>query len=421
MSSVIISGDTSGSVTLQAPATAGSTTLTLPAVSGTVVLNNSADQTINGLTVGKGAGLESGSTVLGNGALAGSNTGANNLAVGRNSLAVNTSGAQNSALGYATLNANTTGADNVAVGHIALYGNTTGSSNVAVGRQALQANTTASYNTAVGYQAGYSNTTGTQQTSFGYLAGYASTGNYCTFIGGQAGQATTGNNNTFLGQGSGAAITTGAKNTIIGIYGGNQGGLDIRTSSNYIVLSDGDGNPRGIFDANGAFHVGGEQAPQTPDAPSITSTTTDAGNQCVTLWNKAVSGTRYLAYFGVNTTFLNIGAITSNGSTTSYVTTSDYRLKEDVAPMVGALETVSKLKPVTYRWKESGIEDNGFIAHELQEVLPNAVVGEKDAVNEDGSIDPQAIDTSFLVATLTAAIQELNAKVIELEAKLESK
>jgi hypothetical protein len=205
-------------------------------------------------------------------------------------------------------------------------------------------------------------------------------------------------------------MTTGYYNTILGSFSGNQGGLDIRTASNYIVLSDGQGNPRGIFDANGAFHVGGEQATQTPDAPSITSTTTDANNQALTLWNKGASGTRYLAYFGVNTTFSNIGAITSNGTTTSFVTTSDYRLKENVAPMVGALETVAKLKPVTYRWKESGIEDNGFIAHELQEVLPNAVVGEKDAVNEDGSIDAQAIDTSFLVATLTAAIQELKSE-----------
>jgi hypothetical protein len=275
----------------------------------------------------------------------------------------------------------------------------------------MPSNTTASNNTAVGYQAGYSNTTGTQNLFVGRQAGYScTTVNSNTFVGDFSGYSTTGRVNTFLGQGAGNAVTSGFKNTIIGVYDGNTGGLDIRTASNYIVLSDGDGNPRGIFDANGAFHVGGEQAPQTPDAPSITSTTTDANNQALTLWNKGVSGTRYLAYFGVNTTFLNIGAITTNGSTTSYVTTSDYRLKENVAPMVGALETVSKLKPVTYRWKESGLEDNGFIAHELQEVLPNAVVGEKDAVNEDGSIDAQAIDTSFLVATLTAAIQELKAE-----------
>jgi len=138
-------------------------------------------------------------------------------------------------------------------------------------------------------------------------------------------------------------------------------------------------------------------------------------SNCDTAWNTATSGTIYFAYFGVGSTFTNTGAITSNGSTTSYVTSSDYRLKENIAPMTGALSTVAQLKPCTYTWKQSGLADNGFIAHELQEVLPNAVVGEKDAVNEDGSIKPQAIDTSFLVATLTAAIQELNAKVTALE------
>ena len=79
--------------------------------------------------------------------------------------------------------------------------------------------------------------------------------------------------------------------------------------------------------------------------------------------------------------------------------------------MTGALDKIKALKPVTYNWKVDGSAGQGFIAHELQDVVPDCVVGKKDAVNEDGSIKPQQIDTSFLVATLTAAIQELNAKV----------
>jgi len=105
------------------------------------------------------------------------------------------------------------------------------------------------------------------------------------------------------------------------------------------------------------------------------------------------------------------GSIYQNTSTVSYLTTSDYRLKENVVPMAGALAKVTQLKPCTYTWKLDGSAGQGFIAHELQAVVPDAVSGEKDAVNEDGSIKPQGIDTSFLVATLTAAIQELNAKV----------
>lgn len=106
-----------------------------------------------------------------------------------------------------------------------------------------------------------------------------------------------------------------------------------------------------------------------------------------------------------------VGSINITNSTTSYATTSDYRLKEDVQPMVGALAKVAALKPVTYKWKADGSDGQGFIAHELQEIAPDAVVGEKDAVDADGNPVYQGIDTSFLVATLTAAIQELKAIV----------
>jgi hypothetical protein len=113
-----------------------------------------------------------------------------------------------------------------------------------------------------------------------------------------------------------------------------------------------------------------------------------------------------------------VGSISVTGSATSYITSSDYRLKENVAPMQNALATVAALKPCTYKWKADGSDGQGFIAHELAEVVPDAVSGEKDAVNEDGAIKPQGIDTSFLVATLTAAIQEQQAMIEELKAKV---
>jgi hypothetical protein len=106
-----------------------------------------------------------------------------------------------------------------------------------------------------------------------------------------------------------------------------------------------------------------------------------------------------------------VGNISVSASATAYNTSSDYRLKDNVAPMTGALARVALLKPVTYSWKIDGSAGEGFLAHELQEVCPLAVTGEKDAVNEDGSVKSQSIDVSFLVATLTAAIQELKAIV----------
>ena len=131
------------------------------------------------------------------------------------------------------------------------------------------------------------------------------------------------------------------------------------------------------------------------------------------------SGTRFHIGFGDGTTWAERGTISTNGSSTTYSTASDYRLKENIAPLTNALAKVSTLKPCTYTWKESGVASQGFIAHELQEVVPEAVVGEKDAVNEDGSIKAQSIDTSFLVATLTAAIQEQQAIITDLKARLE--
>jgi hypothetical protein len=113
-----------------------------------------------------------------------------------------------------------------------------------------------------------------------------------------------------------------------------------------------------------------------------------------------------------------VGAIGVNASTTSYVTSSDYRLKENIVPMAGALATVSQLKPCTYTWKVDGAEGQGFIAHELAEIVPECVIGEKDAVDVDGNIKSQGIDTSFLVATLTAAIQEQQALITTLTERI---
>jgi hypothetical protein len=115
-----------------------------------------------------------------------------------------------------------------------------------------------------------------------------------------------------------------------------------------------------------------------------------------------------------------VGRISVTSTATAYNTSSDYRLKHDIAPMQNALATVAQLKPVTYKWNADDSESQGFIAHELQAVVPDCVTGEKDAVDADGNPVYQGIDTSFLVATLTAAIQELKAEVDSLRAQVEA-
>jgi len=133
---------------------------------------------------------------------------------------------------------------------------------------------------------------------------------------------------------------------------------------------------------------------------------TTNGDWCVQT-NSTGSGTFYHISFRTNGT--QVGSITSSSTTTSYTTTSDYRLKENIVPMAGALDKVLQLKPVNYTWKQDGLDGQGFIAHELQAIIPDAVVGEKDAVNAEDNPKYQGVDTSFLVATLTAAIQEMKA------------
>ena len=112
------------------------------------------------------------------------------------------------------------------------------------------------------------------------------------------------------------------------------------------------------------------------------------------------------------------GSIGQATSIVSYNTSSDYRLKENVLPMTGALAKVAALKPCTYTWKVDGSAGQGFIAHELQEIVPDCVTGTKDAVDKDGNPKHQGVDTSFLVATLTAAIQEQQAIISAMEARL---
>jgi len=126
-----------------------------------------------------------------------------------------------------------------------------------------------------------------------------------------------------------------------------------------------------------------------------------------------------------------VGRIDVTSSSTSYVTSSDYRLKEDVQPMTGASERVLALNPVNFAWIADGTRVDGFLAHEAQTVVPEAVTGVRDAMrtqdvyDEDGNItgteqvpDYQGIDQSKLVPLLTAALQEALGRIETLETKV---
>ena len=114
-----------------------------------------------------------------------------------------------------------------------------------------------------------------------------------------------------------------------------------------------------------------------------------------------------------------VGAIRTNGSNTSYITSSDYRLKENVVDMSGAIDRVKALAPKRFNFiADADTTVDGFLAHEAQTVVPEAISGTKHAVDEDGNIVVQGIDQSKLVPLLTGALQEAIAKIESLETKV---
>jgi hypothetical protein len=115
------------------------------------------------------------------------------------------------------------------------------------------------------------------------------------------------------------------------------------------------------------------------------------------------------------------GGLTQSGTTGVVLTSiSDYRLKEDVLPMQDSLSKVLALSPVSYKWKSDGSDGEGFIAHELQAVIPTAATGEKDAVDEEGNAKYQGINLSAIVPHLVKAIQEQQAIIETLKARLDA-
>jgi hypothetical protein len=426
----LVGPNPSTNFSLNVPAV-NSTLATLAAQTFTGQQTDTVDASISGLTVGKGGGAVATGTALGYQAGYSNTTGASNTAIGNLALRTNSTSSYNTAVGDSALNATTgqqntaigfnagvsnstgafnlfagvnagnqltTGTYNVALGNSSLNGASgSGSYNVAVGAQALLSNTTASYNTAVGYQAGYSTTTGERNAFFGIGTGSNNTtGSYNTYIGGSTNCA--------------HLMTTGSYNTILGGYSGNQGGLDIRTASNYVVLSEGTGSPVMVFNNSGNASIGSVSPTTGYEKLSVMQSGSSSLTGLAVGYGTS-SATYRSAYVYSNGNFYfnngnNEGYLSSAGTWTN---ASDARLKKNITDIKYGLNAVMQTQPRSYNMISTEGDFIGFIAQELKNIIPEVVSGgEVDEEHPDGK--QYGVDYGSLVAVAFKAIQELKAE-----------
>jgi hypothetical protein len=150
---------------------------------------------------------------------------------------------------------------------------------------------------------------------------------------------------------------------------------------------------------------------QVADTGYISVNATEASN-----FNKMTSDGIVVQFRRQNT---GVGSISVTGSATSYATSSDYRLKENVVPVANAADRLLLLKPRNFNFiSDPNNPVDGFLAHEAQAVVPNSVVGQKDEVDAGGAPVHQSIDHSQMVPLLTAALQEALGKIAALEVRI---
>ncbi len=339
----------------------------------------------------------------------------------------------NTSVGYDALAKNTTGYSNTAIGYSALYSSSIGNYNTAVGADSLFYNESGTENTAVGSATLFNNTTGINNTAVGSDSLFTNT---------------TGIGNLAIGNDAGYYIDSGSYNTIIGSFDGNQNGLDIRNANNYIVLSDGQGNPRIVTNNTGNVGIGNVapvnklQVQGNVSASSYTSSLNNAvgyfgtasfavsaswapggGTSATSSYALVAEAVRILSgspdplqsqYTGsftgsfIGNTVVS-GSLTATGiiSAAEFNTTSDINKKDNVVLIQDALSLVNNMRGVTFTWKDTQQPSAGVIAQDIQQILPELVHTKSDgylSVNYDG-----------LIGVLIEAIKQLQQEVEELK------
>ena len=217
---------------------------------------------------------------------------------------------------------------------------------------------------------------------------------------------------------------TGTKQFSGGFYGGGvsggSGSSTVHDASNTTPNSA----AQALGDGRAVFYQNGTYSAYNAAAQTIAITTPNAAICSTYTMNRTDS---YFVYFTYGSSPFTVGGSTAtgyigsnDGLSTQFYSYSDYRLKTVLGAIPDVVGKIKRLKPIQFKWKANDAlaPVDGFLAHEVQEVIPNAVGGEKDAVDANGSIRPQGLDTSFLVPLLTAALQNALSRIEALEAKV---
>lgn len=337
-------------------------------------------------------------------------TGTDNSFFGRSAGTQNTTGASNSFFGSSAGSANTTGSDNSFFGRNAGSANTTASSNSFFGASAGVSNTVGDDNSFFGKSAGAGNTSGSRNTIVGRSAGFnTTTGDSNSFYGRSAGyDNTTGGDNSFFGSSAGDANTTGYSNSFVGfLVGGNN-----TTGARNSFLGERAGISNQTGSNNTAIGAGSNVGSNLSYATAIGADSDVSASNTIAL-GRADGTDRVRAYGNliVNGT-VNIGSFAASTSTnlctsilgTVSLCSSSIRYKNDVASLGSGLDVVSRLRPVTFRWNESGEKDLGLIAEEVESIDPLLVT-----YNQNDQI--QGVKYDQLTVVLINAAKEQQAQI----------
>ena len=248
--------------------------------------------------------------------------------------------------------------------------------------------------------------------------------------GGDANPATASNMDSgfflgFTGSG-GAALNMGSDGTNSWFNSGYANNAGVARGYAFLV----GGSEKLRLDNSGSLNLGCTLNPLPNNSAAIMNVLVEQGqdgfnikqnstHHCFNIWRSASDGNVMNFYRGNSSQGGSVGIISINSSSTTYATSSDYRLKENEVAISDGITRLKTLKPYRFNFKITpNITQDGFFAHEAQAVVPEAITGTKDEVNENNEPIYQGIDQSKLVPLLTAALQEAVAKIEVLETKV---